>query len=248
MLLTLALAHIASAIDTPPNPRIFLDDLYEELPLNLTAGPGEPTCSSRMYGGNLKPASCKNAWDKIERSSVPRRSGVHSAPDRQSFDYLLPQRYLSDDGLCAIDVAIPQAQIAAGRRWDVATGLQLSNSARAVLESCVTDGRGGVVGSFSTRNALIITIREYEPSVDCEPRAPQVPDYDSCELALQAVPASRFVRAFVSSGYREPDRGVTKLPKEYADTSGRCESASVVFARPDCPHIIAAIQGGWVVR
>lgn len=100
----------------------------------------------------------------------------------------------------------------------------------------------------ATRNALIITIREYEPSVDCEPRAPQVPDYDSCELALQAVPASRFVRAFVSSGYREPDRGVTKLPKEYADTSGRCESASVVFARPDCPHIIAAIQGGWVVR
>ncbi|CAO1596820.1 hypothetical protein XANCAGTX0491_000650 [Xanthoria calcicola] len=148
VLLTLALAHIASAIVTPPNPRIFLDDLYEELPLNLTAGPGEPTCSSRMYGGNLKPASCKNAWDKIERSSVPRRSGVHSAPDRQSFDYLLPQRYLSDDGLCAIDVAIPQAQIAAGRRWDVATGLQLSNSARAVLESCVTDGRGGVVGSF----------------------------------------------------------------------------------------------------
>lgn len=81
----------------------------------------------------------------------------------------------------------------------------------------------------ATRNALTIAIREYEPSVDCEPRAPEVPDYDSCELALQAVPASRFVRAFVSSGYMEPDRGVTKLPKEYADTSGRCESAAVVF-------------------
>lgn len=101
---------------------------------------------------------------------------------------------------------------------------------------------------IATRNALTITIRDYEPSVDCEPRAPQVPDYHSCELALQALPASRFVRAFVNSDYREPGRGVTKLPKEYADTSGRCESAAVVLARCDCPYIIAAIQGSWVVR
>ena len=144
----LTLAHSASAIDTPPNPRISQDDLYEELPLNLTDGPGDPTCSGRMYGGNLKPASCRNAWDKIERSSVPKRSAVRSAPDRESFDYLLPKRYLSDDGLCAIDVSIPQSQIAAGRRWDLATGLQLSNSAWEVLEYCVTYGQGGVVGSF----------------------------------------------------------------------------------------------------
>ncbi|KAI4266618.1 MAG: hypothetical protein L6R38_008646 [Xanthoria sp. 2 TBL-2021] len=145
----LTLSYPASAIDTPPNPQIFQDDPYEDLrALNLTARPGEMTCSRLMYGRNLKPASCKNAWDKIERSSLRKLYGLRKAPDKASFDYLLPERYLSDDGLCAIDISIPQAQIAAGRKWDVTTGLQISNSASAILQQCVVNGEGGTVGRF----------------------------------------------------------------------------------------------------
>ncbi|KAL8753007.1 MAG: hypothetical protein Q9199_005355, partial [Rusavskia elegans] len=218
----LTLSYSASAIETPPNPQIFQDDLYEDLrALNLTAGPREMTCSRVMYGRDLKPASCKNAWDKIERSPVRKRYGVRKTPAKESFDYLLPERYLSDDGLCAIDISIPQAQIAAGRKWDVTTGLQMSDSASAILEQCVVYGEGGVVGRFSIRDALTITVREYEPSVDCDPRAHQVPDYHSCDLALQTVPTSRYVGTFATSDYTGPTRSVSTLPKEYADLSGQ---------------------------
>ncbi|KAL8852668.1 MAG: hypothetical protein Q9221_002428 [Calogaya cf. arnoldii] len=144
----LTFSYSASAIDNPPNPQLFQDDLHEDPPaFNLTAGGA--TCSRVKYGNNLQPVSCRNAWDKIERSSVRKRYGARSILERDSFDYLVPERYLSDDGLCAIDVSIPQNMIAQGRRWDVATGLQISDTARKILEQCVRYHEGGTVNRFS---------------------------------------------------------------------------------------------------
>ena len=60
------------------------------------------TCM-KVHGENLKTDSCRNAWQKIPRTPntqrfIPRkRSGEAS-----SADVVLPIRYLSDDGICAI--------------------------------------------------------------------------------------------------------------------------------------------------
>ncbi|KAL8683406.1 MAG: hypothetical protein Q9186_000668 [Xanthomendoza sp. 1 TL-2023] len=72
------------------------------------ARPGEPICFRHTYGSNVIPQSCNNAWDKIDRSLVPKRYALRSKADEASFDYSTPFRYLSDDGLCAIDIVIPQ--------------------------------------------------------------------------------------------------------------------------------------------
>ncbi|KAL8820921.1 MAG: hypothetical protein Q9191_007417 [Dirinaria sp. TL-2023a] len=57
----------------------------------------------------------------------------------------LPVRYLSDDGICAIDVTSgPQS----GRdvRADITTGVQIAGVARLILDKCVRDtGTGGSV-------------------------------------------------------------------------------------------------------
>ncbi|KAL8893287.1 MAG: hypothetical protein Q9192_005412, partial [Flavoplaca navasiana] len=218
----LIVLNSAAAIDTPPKPQILQNDLYEDLlPLNLTAGPGVPLCSKVRYGGSLRPLSCKNALDKIERSSVPKRYGLRSSPAKDSFDYLVPERYLSDDGLCAIDVVIRQMQVSQGRKWDTANGIEISDAAWAVMRQCGMYGDGGSVDRFTSRNALAIIMREYEPTVDCEPQTQQqIPDYRSCQFALQTLPASRYSVSFVSSDYPNPPRGVTRLPQEYVDSSG----------------------------
>ncbi|KAL8646209.1 MAG: hypothetical protein Q9226_006962 [Calogaya cf. arnoldii] len=216
----LTFSYSASALDTPPSPQLIQDDLYEDLPaFNLTARVA--ICSGVKYGNNLQPASCQNAWEKIERSTVRKRYWARRGTERESVDYLVPQRYLSDDGLCAIDLSIPQNMIALGRKWDVATGLQISDKAQTILEQCVRHHHwGGTVNHFSklldpnpennltcrkiqsgetisrlgsnafsaTLNALTVFVRQYEPTVDCDPRAQQVPDYHSCELALQETP------------------------------------------------------------
>lgn len=67
----------------------------------LTSVPG--TTCTRAHGEDMSVASCNNAWQKIHRSShshrfIPRRD-VHDASPN---DMIVPIRYLSDDGNCAI--------------------------------------------------------------------------------------------------------------------------------------------------
>ena len=151
-----------SAVVIPSNSQILRNDLFEDLlPLNFTAGPGVPTCSKVRYGGSLRPLSCKNALDKIERSSVPKRYGLRSSPAKDSFDYLVPERYLSDDGLCAIDVAIRQMQVSQGRKWDIANGVEISDAAWAVMRQCGMYGDGGSVDRFSKLSCKLLL--EFHP-------------------------------------------------------------------------------------
>lgn len=153
-----------SAAVIPSNPQIFRNDPFEDLlPLNLTAGPGIPLCSMVRYGGSLHPPSCRNALDKIERSSVPKRYGLRSSPAKDSFDYLVPERYLSDDGLCAIDVVIRQMQVSQGRKWDVANGVEISDAARAVMQDCAKYGVGGSIDRFSKSSCKLHLIFHPRP-------------------------------------------------------------------------------------
>ena len=58
---------------------------------------------TKALGLELNVASCFNAWHKIQPTSntqwyIPRWREPEKAPD----DVLMPLRYLSDDGFCAI--------------------------------------------------------------------------------------------------------------------------------------------------
>ena len=55
------------------------------------------------YGKDLSVASCHNAWQKIQRSSNPQQFISTERSSRASpHDVVVPIRYLSDDGICAI--------------------------------------------------------------------------------------------------------------------------------------------------
>ena len=115
----------------------------EDAPLNSTTPlrPGEIRCNDQQFGRGLDRRSCWNAWDKMPVSSeqhelYPRHSGRQTGvPSRSK----LPIRYLSDDGLCAIDVRLP-----AGSKGDITTDRSIAGAARSVLFECVdSHDRGG---------------------------------------------------------------------------------------------------------
>ena len=57
----------------------------------------------KNYGEDLSVASCHNAWQKIQRSSNSQRFiSTERSSSASPHDVVLPVRYLSDDGICAI--------------------------------------------------------------------------------------------------------------------------------------------------
>lgn len=69
---------------------------------NLTARTG--VICSKVHGSDLSVDSCNNAWEKIARTHnsqrfIPRKTNPEMVT---SDDVLIPFRYLSDDGVCAI--------------------------------------------------------------------------------------------------------------------------------------------------
>lgn len=58
-------------------------------------------CDS-VLGTDLHGASCRNAWEKIERSK--KKVVFRDRKDILTPDIPLPVRFLSDDGFCSIDV------------------------------------------------------------------------------------------------------------------------------------------------
>ena len=133
------LLPIASSLSSNgSSPSSHIDDML----LNSTSLPSEGIrCNHQRLGRGLDKRSCWNAWDKMPRSShqhelYPRHSGRHTEVPTLS---KLPIRYLSDDGLCAIDVRLP-----VGSKGDTTTEREIAGAARSVVFECVEDhGWGG---------------------------------------------------------------------------------------------------------
>ena len=108
---------------------------------STTLRSGTVHCNVQRFGKELDKRSCWNAWDKMPRSPSQHRlySRLSGRQARAPYLSKLPLRYLSDDGLCAIDVRLPQ-----GSKGDTASDRAIAGAARSVLFQCVEDhGWGG---------------------------------------------------------------------------------------------------------
>lgn len=100
----------------------------------------KPYCTA-YYGHDLSEPSCKNAWEKIDRST----KALFFRLRQQKAGLLTPIRYLSDDGICAITIVLEP-----GAMGDVSNGLILSTCAKAILDECVGGlKKGGSIKNFS---------------------------------------------------------------------------------------------------
>ena len=98
-------------------------------------------CNGRARGYDLTMSSCGNAWRKMGRSSdqhglFPRPAGFFPAIPPK---WRVPIRYLSDDGLCAIDV-----DLATQSKGDTTSDGDIAGMAESILHRCVeVHGEGG---------------------------------------------------------------------------------------------------------
>ena len=140
--------------------------------LNVTArNPDDPYCSGLRYGYDLKAISCENAWNKIDRSTRSIRYIRHRSPASSESDVQLPMRYLSDDGICAIDIVLDRWHAGPLRGWDISTGLMISEKAHRLLNECVglRHGEGGKIGHFSkSENFSCRSLTEFDLAIDTE--------------------------------------------------------------------------------
>lgn len=161
----------------------------------------KPICSTR-YGHNLQIDSCRLALSEMDLSTdLKRYISRHGSPQPLPPNLVLtPIRYLSDDGLCAIDVLLQPAS-----DGDEASAHMLYHSAKSIIDDCVVGlGRSGIFQVVSRHHELKVIVRSYEPSVECEPGVQQPPNYNSCQELLQRVPSNPKSYLFARSGQRYP--------------------------------------------
>lgn len=193
-------------------------DLSNTILSNVTLG--EQSCRSH-YGTELTLTSCTNAWKKIPRDSELYTYGLRADfAAGAHLDVGLPVRYLSDDGLCAIDIRakhVSEAQFATG---DSARNIEVSEAAKVVLDLCVRiRHQGGTVTGFSQRGLLAVVIMKYEPKAVCEALPEEIPFVPFCERVLQTMPARRQKDVFAL--ITQPSRYYYALPKffQYRESS-----------------------------
>ncbi|KAI4280941.1 MAG: hypothetical protein L6R35_005793, partial [Caloplaca aegaea] len=192
--------------------------------IGLEVGFSTVICNGMIYGAELSQASCVQAWQKMPRTNINRRYGnsrVHGPNLVQ-----LPLRYLSDDGLCAVDVNLKRNAV--GSVGDVTTELTLATMAKEVLDQCVAASRvGGQRVNFSTYNDIAVAFRKYEPSVDCDGTPHKTPVLAHCEEAMEDLPARRERVTFIRTDtLPRPQRYVT-LPAIFSSRATGASRCSV---------------------
>ena len=199
----------AFARDLPPTVNLINSTL-----LNVSLA--EPFCRP-TYGSDVNLASCTNAWRHIPRDSEPQLYGLRTEIAAGAhIDVGLPLRYLSDDGLCAIDIRArydndPDLMIA-----DLAKNIEVSQAAKVVLDRCVRGRRvGGSISDFSERDLLNVVMTSYEPKAVCDPAQLEPPFEPFCRNVLQIMPARRRKDVFAFRSDRQGLSPSYLLPKTF---------------------------------
>jgi len=108
---------------------------------------GATTCLPDIYGVGLNSQSCINAMGKIPRTVLPNVYGTRGFP---GIDIMIPIRYQSDDGRCAITLRLRNRD-SAGR--DVTRSIDVADAAKDVIDRCTVTRKvmsGGSTNGFST--------------------------------------------------------------------------------------------------
>ncbi|KAL8986746.1 MAG: hypothetical protein Q9177_003986 [Variospora cf. flavescens] len=195
-----------------------LDPSSEANPLNVPAlSNALLSCSGKDYGRNLRLASCVQVYRAMSSYTVPRSFGERFTGE---WDAPLPFRYLSHDGLCAIDLSH-----AAGVNGDIVAPVDLKEAASLIIRICiaVSPNQGGLVTGLGVNNGLSLRIVPYRPTVTCGPDRSFLPDDLACRDVIDKMPANNKRQVF---GPKDQPGTTVGLPWGY--TTGRRKCGAVV--------------------
>lgn len=176
----------------------------------LTAG--RVSCNGRLYGRNFKLASCLQVYALMSSDQTLRTFGERGTGD---YEAPLPFRYLSADGLCAVDLSH-----AAGVTSDSVSPADLKEAVLVLIEICVQGkpSEGGLMTGLGVNKGLALRVVRYKPSVTCGlPNSG--PPWITCTHILDRMPADSQRRIF---GPEKWANTTVPLPLSYTTQQRRC--------------------------
>lgn len=183
---------------------------------------------SGSYGRGLTYSICTSA---IASFIQPFAGWITIGPrgGQAGYNYLLPWRWISDDGRCVIDVFPTEAG-----GDGMALPKQLIAAATELVDQCVVKGNGvgGVITDIGWNGKFSLSVRPYDGSaVECQEKPADPPFGDGCDALLQTMPAGIDDRdTFGPAGAP----GVTAaLPYAHYTESDNC--ALAITLEPDLP-------------
>ncbi|KAF6232075.1 hypothetical protein HO173_009669 [Letharia columbiana] len=183
------------------------------LVLNSVLAEPKFMCLDR-FGSNLNPRSCQSAAFAIGDLSTslftwgPRGTAV-------TYDFPMPQRWVSSDGTCIIAALIgPRSTFALATLQDMAMG------ANTVIQQCVeqkSPNEGGIVKELGDGRLGVIVAKQ-TPNVRCYGSAAVMGIVNSCQSIMDKMDVSKEVRTFGTGGV-----GVNvKLPYTWYSVDNKC--------------------------
>ena len=169
-------------------------------------------CNGRSYGRNLNRASCIQINNVMSSYELPRTFGERGTG---YYEANLPFRYLSRDGLCAVDISHTQ-----GVDSDEIAPADLKRAARYIIDVCVTGSpnEGGLVTGLGKNGHLSMRVVPYKPTVECGPEGGG-PPWMTCRDIIDAMPASNKKQVF---GPKTEESTTVPIPWKYSTVRKRC--------------------------
>lgn len=170
------------------------------------------SCNGQRYGRNLNVHSCLQVWHAMSSEVRPKTFGERGTG---TYDAPLPFRYLSHDGLCAIDVSH-----VAGIDFDTITPIDLKEAADALIAVCVAGlpSIGGIATGLGVNQGLLMRVVPYRPNVYCGPKDTG-PPWVTCRHIIDSIPANNQPQVFGPAGW---DNTTVSIPWKKTSTARRC--------------------------
>lgn len=189
------------------------DTIHHIAPSNtssLTAG--QVTCNGQLYGRNINLQSCIQLYRTMSSDVRPRTFGERGTG---TYDVNLPFRYLSRDGLCAIDVSHQR-----DLNFDTIAPIDLKEAAGIMIQICVSGkpSIGGVTAGLGVNKGLSMRVVPYRPNVFCGP-PDSGPPWITCRRVIDVMPASGKAEIF---GPKAWENTTVEIPWAQTSVRRRC--------------------------
>ena len=157
-------------------------------PLNATShnvstvGAPQYSCNGALYGRNLNLASCNQVWRLMSEDMAMETYGQRG---EGKWRQTLPFRYLSKDGLCAIDISH-----SARANHDQMRPGDMKQVVRVLIDVCVrgNPNQGGIASNLGVHGNLAVRVVPYRPKVICGAPGSGAP-WISCRDIIDEMPA-----------------------------------------------------------
>ncbi|CAF9912602.1 MAG: hypothetical protein HETSPECPRED_000984 [Heterodermia speciosa] len=178
----------------------------------LTTGNAKQISCGQRFGRNLNIASCLQVYHAMSSSPDPKTFGERGTG---TYDAPLPFRYLSHDGLCAIDVSH-----IVGLEFDTIAPSDLKEAAESIIVVCIfgQPNIGGIATGLGVNKGISMRIVPYRPSVYCGPEGTG-PPWITCRHIIDNIPANNEPQIW---GPKDWENTTVQIPWAMTSNAKRC--------------------------